>query len=312
MGFWKRLFSSSKAPAPEWSAMRSAEEYETFVALVEADLRGRGEEVRIEDGVAHTSGELLDGGHFGLQNVAQRCARALPEAWPELVKAHFDAVIATMGPGAGKPDMSDLERVRTQLRARLYPALPVLDRTFGWPLTEELFLALAVDLPTSVVTVSRAERAAWSIDDEALGRLAMDNLAREAPARESTAEAGDGVVIRIVEGESMFTATRAVALFDGDAHREHPFGALVVVPTRHVFAWVQIESMKELDAVAVLAAVAEGAHREGPGSITEQVYWVHQGKWHLVQTARNEDGSFSVQPPDGLVVVMNRLATPRS
>jgi hypothetical protein len=305
MGFWSRLFGN-EASAPEWSGMRSDSDYQAFVAIVEDDLRARGEPGRVVDGVVEAAGKVFSG-QLGLGNLAQRCAKVTPDAWSSLVKKHFDVVQATMAPGGGKPAMDDFDRVRHLLRARLYANEPLLDKTFGWPIGDALFLALAVDLPTSIATVSREERAKWTIDDAALGALALANLVHEAAPKETQLPVGDGVILRVVEGESFFTATRAVALFESDRQRDHPFGALVVTPLRHLFAWVQLDDAASLGAVGPLVTLAHDTHRDGPGSITDALHWVHGGVWTRVATRRSLTGQVSVEPPQSLVATMNRL-----
>jgi len=53
--------------------------------------------------------------------------------------------------------------------------------------------------------------------------------------------------------------------------------------------------------------IARGMFVEGPGSITDQLYWYNRGEWTHIPSEVKDD-SMSVSPPDNFVEMMNNLA----
>ena len=59
--------------------------------------------------------------------------------------------------------------------------------------------------------------------------------------------------------------------------------------------------------LADLIAIAYGACRDGPGSVTHRVYWVRDGDW-LEIPYEIDDGSLNVHAPEELIETLNTAA----
>jgi len=281
-----------------------------LLTLVEAEIRLRGVPYQMTEGAVDV--ELSDGQQsLGLHNLAQVCA-AIPAAdWPDAVHAHFELVFGSAREEADlSAEIADFERVRSRLRVRLYesPVEAHVSRLVGVGIAA----GLVFDLPSAMRSVTRAEADLWARPDEELFDLALSNLALEQEPDREIISGPDGVPIVVVEGSSYYTASRALLLEREVIPEGHPYGALVTVPSRHVFFYHLIEDSRVIFAVNALVSLASEAFRRGPGSISDQVYWARRGE--LVQIPCGvQDGTLHVAPPALFVKeVLEPLSQPSS
>jgi hypothetical protein len=235
------------------------------------------------DGVVRVLGQAAGkSNELGLQNLAQKCRMARSEnEWPDIVRGHLEQVV-----GSGRDEIdeamaraNDLGAVRDQLKLRLYPRAMMASIPDGhlvtWPVADDLLAVLVLDLPQSVATVGVEQRKGWSLSDDELHRLAIDNVKRFDPPQLDDFELEPGVPARALVGESYFVASHALQIarfVDPTAH-----GLLVIAPHRHAVIVHRIEGPKVLQAVNGFLGLAHRMHLEGPGSISDQLYWWHDG-----------------------------------
>ena len=119
MGFLKRIVGGAPPP-PEWTPYFTGDQYRAFIEAVEADLRRRGLEVEMGDGVvrAHRPGE--EGTELGLGNLAQKCNISPPADWQKVIAEHFSAVLQMQGRDLDAI-AADFEQASRILRLRIAP-----------------------------------------------------------------------------------------------------------------------------------------------------------------------------------------------
>lgn len=308
MGFLKRLVGGGDPPAPEWASFFSGSEYRQFLDVVVADLRRRGLDPQVGDGfiTADTGGE--EPMQWGLANLAQQCNREDPSRWGSIVATHFTALQQMVG-----RDMdalaADFEQVRPILRVRLMP-----DETMGGVAMGEtasrrpasgMLATLVFDFPDSTATVHRDHLAGWPVDADAAFDIAIANVRAEPPPAAETIDAG-GVQLNVMAGDSFYVASRALFLGELlDGTRD----AVFAVPNRHVLIWYPLADLSVVKAMSPMFQVAMNLFREGPGSISDQLYWWRGGEFvHLPHTATGNNINFV--PPDDFVALLNGLAEP--
>lgn len=293
-----------------WAPFLSETELTMFLTLVEAEVRGHGIAYQMGDGTVEI--EWQEGPQsLGLSNLAQVCKSIPAGDWPTAIAKHFDLVFGSAAEEmALRSIVSDFDRVKDQLRVRLYENW--IDDYVLKHLSDGLAAALVFDLPSAMRSVSRAEMAAWQRSEEDLFEVAMGNLASEEPPDSHVITGPEEVPITVVEGTSYYTASRALLLERDIVPDGHPYGALVAVPNRHVFFHHLIEDGRVIFAVNALVSLAAEAHRRGPGSISDQVYWTRRGSLVRIPCSVR-DGSLHVSPPPIFVrEVLDRLAAPPS
>ncbi|WP_338694837.1 immunity 49 family protein [Streptomyces sp. Q6] len=249
-----------------------------------------------------------DGRRHPLTNLAQSCAAAPEEHWPELVDAHFDSLAEASQGGESAEELL----ARTCLRLVAPGTLSAADAAAGFGylrgVADGLHLALALDAPTSVRLLTDEDVARAGADE--LWAAARRNLVR-APMRSEEVRLDGHPVLYSVYGDSPFVSSKALVLPEVVAEvtgrRMPEAGALVVVPTRHLLAFHPIVDGSAADAVNDLATYAFRAHQDGPGSLSPRVYWWHGGRLTSLTAVDHEARAFAQEPPAALVDILKAL-----
>ncbi|MCB9615146.1 MAG: hypothetical protein H6722_22125 [Sandaracinus sp.] len=300
--------------APSWASFWSGEQYGRFVEYVKSELGRRGVQFEMGDGVVRVLGQAAGkSNELGLQNLAQKCRMARSEnEWPDIVRGHLEQVV-----GSGRDEIdeamaraNDLGAVRDQLKLRLYPrsmlANVPTDALVSWPVADDLLAVLVLDLPQTVATVGADQRRAWSVSDEELHALALSNVKRFDPPQLDDFEIAPGVPARALVGDHFFVASHALQIARFVDPTEH--GLLVIVPHRHATLVHRITGPEVLQAVNHFLGLARRMHLEGPGSITDQLYWWHDGVLERQPSEVNEQ-TLTFRPTSGFEQMLSRLMT---
>jgi hypothetical protein len=291
----------------------AGKEYRSFIEAVETDLRRRGRSFEVADGMitftdADAGADEIS--QAGLSNLAQTCHLAGPADWPELIAGHFDALLD--GGDGDRAFETDFDAARPLLRPRLgllsdYPPDAPMVRTV---LGADLVAILVYDLPTTVRSVRREDADNWNVPIDELFAIARDNLATatDAPERVELPLPDDDGTLQGFHGPSFFTASELLRLTDHLPERV-PNGVLVAVPNRHFFLFHPIVDTRAVAAVQAMLSVASMAYRDGPGSISPDLFWWHDGALTLLPS-RSDRRSIDFFPPDAFVEVLNGLPAP--
>jgi hypothetical protein len=292
------LFKRRSEPAPGWSPFDSDGEWGAFADAVRADARRRGWTVADD-----TSEVTDDDTRYGLGNLAQMCRAADRSEWPATVKAHFDKMAAL----PAETDFQTPEQARAVMKARLVDDGFLAD--VPWEVAArrvagDLQLVLAYDLPDTVLIPRREEALAWGEEDElfahALGQ------ARAEPGIQLDRFEIDGAPVSVLSGESFFTATHALWADELDPPpSEH--GTLLVVPTRNVVLAYAIRDAEGIGMIDPMLQFAARYFREGPGSLSDSVYWLRDGELERLNAWIDEKGPH-VAPSDAFAELLGRLS----
>lgn len=294
------LFRRRRPEPPAWAGFFDAEEWEAFGAAVRSDVEPRGWSHDIEQGVVWTSPGEAD---MGLGNLAQVCHTAPRGEWPGLVRTHFDRLVAV----AEATPFSGPDEARTAIKARLIddaflaemPWEPATRR-----ISEDLRIALSYDLPTTVQIPAREKVLEWGDEDE-LFELAIEHVRAEPGLELQRHAITDETAIWAMVGDSFFTATHVLWADSFDPPpSEH--GTLAAVPNRHTVLAYPIRDFDVIPAVGHLLSLAHELCATGPGSISDGLYWLHEGTLERLD-ARIEAERVVFTPSDELVDVLNRL-----
>jgi hypothetical protein len=247
---------------------------------------------------------VLDGGtRYGLNTLAQMCARQDRAAWPATVREHFDRMAAL----PTDTDFGSAEEARAVIKARLVddgflarvPSQPAARRV-----AEDLHLVLAYDLPETVLIPARDEILEWGAEDELFAHALAQ--VRAEPGLELQPLDLDGEPVSVLTGESFFTATHALWADEFDPPpSEH--GTLVVLPTRNVVLAHVIRDGSVIGMIDPLLQFAGRYHAEGPGSLSDGVYWLRDGELERLNAWLDEKGPH-IAPSDAFADMLARLS----
>ncbi|MEO7099541.1 MAG: hypothetical protein ABI162_09290 [Luteolibacter sp.] len=283
MNEMNRLFAeqanASQVTNPEWADFFNAEDYQRFLDIVRADFSLRGLQATISDGVVRVEGGQTQ---QGLQNLAQICHQSDDrDTWPLLVSEHFTKLSRLVGPSGGiHACPNNFADAAPLLTVKLYPGdcadgmsrdLPVMRMDLEGTLS-----VLVLDLTDGLRMVNRSMIAGWGKTDVELFDLGLQWLRRDASIEIGDFELAPGIFIKLVASNGFFAASRALIL-DQHAGFVGTHGSLIGVPNRHTLIAYPIETRDVIDVIRSLIPMLGGLYKDGPGSISPDMYWYHDG-----------------------------------
>jgi hypothetical protein len=308
MGFLRRLVGGDRPALPDWSPFDDGRTHQAFLDALQADLRRRGIEHSMGDGVVLIpSPDQDEPAQYGLSNLSQQCAAHEPGDWSRIIATHFSSVFAVKGRDLDAL-AADYEQVRLILRVRLMP-----DETMGGvaipgitvrPIAPGIIAVLVYDFPDSTASVHEEHLASWPVDADAAFEQGLANLAQEPMPLSDDMEVEPGSSVRLWYADSFYVATRVLRL--REVLPDGTTDALVAVPNRHTLVVHPIVDGGAIPAMQAIYRLAVRLYRDGPGSISDQPYWWHEGV--LTQIPHQEQGrKIAVVPPEGLLAVFETV-----
>jgi hypothetical protein len=304
-------FDDDDTSIPVWARPLGKQGYRSFLSLIESYFASRHITVAIDDEEGLVKPDLNNypySSTFGLQNIAQICQQADRDEWRDLITAHFDSIFEVKDEDSAlRVQMDDFARIKSQLRARLYPvdianhASEILQR----PGPEGTLEVLALDLPTTVRTVSRSEADAWGLDTDDLFTIGRQNLRATGMLKPNQIQLEPGTALTVYTGDPFYAASHALIIQDY-VPEENRHGILVGVPKRDILIVHPIQNIGAMEAAGAMLQVIVGMHRDGPGSISPNLYWYHEGEY-TVLPYELEDQSLRFLPPDDFSELLDEL-----
>jgi hypothetical protein len=286
---------------PAWARVLGPQGYHTFVALVESYFAGRHIAVHMDmrEGLLRPqASDDEQSSVFGMQNIAQACSQADRDQWHDLIHSHFDCIFAASDDqNALRIDVSDFDKVRDTLRARLDP-LELAQQsveTVHRAGPEGTLEVIVVDLPKSVRTVSLSEAAEWGMDHARLFELGRRNLAAHTHVQMHSVEMQAGTELLAFMGDAYYAASHALIL-DQHLPAGLPHGALIGIPRRDVLLAHPIRNIGSADVIGSMLQAILHWHAEGPGSLSPLLYWYRAGEF-VTLTYTIQDDQLDFTPP---------------
>lgn len=305
--FIRRLFRRED-PVPNWAPFFSPSEYQRFHALIRRFFLDQGKEVEIQDGMVVFCEESHQ---FGLANLAQMCHQSEAGAWPEVIANHFQALAdSEQERNRLTEEYQDFPKVSACLGLRLYPqdAVPSAGRFLTRSDLVGVSTVLVFDLPTSIATVQADLPAVWNRTPEELFALGLSYIRDKVPVEVRPVELRDGITVMALGSDDFLAASHCLRL-DEIPGCVGMYGSLVAVPHRHTILCYPIADLSVLAAISQMQIVARSLYEQGPGSITPELHWWHEGRFtHL--PSRSEDDTVEFRPPQEFTDLLGRLAPP--
>ena len=272
---------------PQWSPIAEPDDWGAFAQLIADEVAARGWTVDLAEGWAY-DGDV----QFGLFNVAGKCRQVERALWPEVVSEHFASIAATAARSAlaDVPGFTNADEARASMKARLVSDAYKQDTgadLLELRVAEDLVAVVAYDLPENVMLPERADVLRYG-DERELLELAL-RQAREEPGLALVQHELNGAPLYVLTGESFFTATHALW---ADRFSEQPaeLGTLVGVPTRHMVVAHPIRDRGALTVIAKMLQLVPAPSTTGPGSLSDGLYWLLDGRMERLETWIDEQG----------------------
>ncbi|MBW8688322.1 hypothetical protein [Chitinophaga rhizophila] len=305
--FFRR--GKNKARVPVWANFFTVKEYENFISLVAAYFDNRQLPHTIEDGVVEVVTDRFGGNRLGLMNLAQSCKQSSPATWPEMIAHQFDQIEQIMMFNTQfAQDSKEFSLVEEYIGVRLYHKdyLASLHEnvTVSTMVTEDIVAMLVYDLPHCVKTVSIEDIAGWNRSKEELFRIGIDNIRQryESPLR--LQQIGD-IACWFAEADHFYAPNIALDI-RSLPEISGPHGALVAIPNRHAIFLYPILDLHVVNACNTLMPIISAMYNEGPGSISDGLYWHHHNTFTRLPFELTEK-SIRFTPPAAFTELLNTL-----
>jgi hypothetical protein len=294
---------------PEWADFFNAKEYSSFIIEIERYFKRLSIAHEILDGVIQVEGSLFGFNQLGLVNVAQVCKQNTIADYSELITEHFNSLIRSNKFNEDFKDIiTDFDKAKTYLGVRLYNddyfEQVGLVNTIGTYLTEKVYSTLVFDLPDSINNVKPEEAEKWGKDSSELIMLGIKNI-KQKYEWEITEEKIGNFSIWFIQSEHFFAPN---IIFDLENRKEllSDNGALIAMPHRHAVLIYPIKTIEVVEAINSLIPIIYGMNQEGPGSLTNQLYY-YKNEILINLPYQLSDGKIEFTPPKEFLGILNNL-----
>ncbi|MEM9865810.1 MAG: hypothetical protein AAF938_29660 [Myxococcota bacterium] len=248
----------------------------------------------------------------GLEALADSCLDVAPAKYEDVLTAQIAALIQANEDAASMDTrFANLSAIESSLRLRLHRQKDVssarrIARTISYTESpkgersadeDDLIAVLVSDEQSRIVTIDSAWTQNWETPlDAVLDRAAAQTAAEDASVDEFSL---GPVRFRSLVGDGYYVASHALQLSRFIDPTE--YGVLFAVPHRHAVLLHRIEDHHVVDAIEALLPVAEGMFNDGPGSISDELFWWRNGRVLRLPVAREEGGQRKVRLPPSFV-----------
>ena len=302
----------SQISVPEWANFFIEAEYAAFCAAVDSYFTGLGNPYSIDNGVVQTNWASQEVGNqsLGLMNVAQMCKQGKLEDYVDIVQNHFEIMRKSqnfMSEFFSRID--DFDFVQPFIGTRLYHKDHVgsigMANVIVQEVATDIIAMLVFDMPQAISSVKPEQAKVWGKSVDELITLGLQNIRENYAFDVMDLEAN--VTLKAVVQDHFFGAN---ILMDLSLRPElvGTHGTLVGVPHRHTTLLYPIEDIGVLQAIHTMIPMIYGMHHEGPGSISDGLYWYKQGTFEHLPYALQTDNMLSFYPPKSLVALLEYLS----
>ncbi|MEM6724783.1 MAG: hypothetical protein AAF598_12135, partial [Bacteroidota bacterium] len=237
------------------------------------------------------------------------CKQTEPNRYRLIVADHFDLIIRSQEFNQHFNTINtDFEAIKQYIGVRLYPKAYVaeLDASFtlGKEFAGDIFAMLVFDLPDSVTNIKPELLPHWNKSVDELFELGKRNIQENYPI-EISKEAFEGFSIIFGSADHFFTPNIVLDL-ENQPELVGTYGSLIGLPHRHAALFYPIERMEIVVAINGLIPAIYGMHEEGPGSLSNHLFWYYKGTFTELPY-QLEAGKLQFFPPEGFVDLLNQL-----
>ena len=277
------IFKHSNNPiVPAWASFFKENEYSEFLNAIDGYFVKQNMKYTIGDGIIEVEANDSGFDKLGLANLAQNCKLNGVKRYKNLVSEHFDCMArANKYQSEFELMVNDFDKIKEFIGVRLYPKeyVSTLGRelTIGKDFAGDIYAMLVFDLPDSVINVQPKQADKWGKSKSALFELGLQNIKNKYPL-DISQQQFDDFALWYVHGNHFFTPN---IVFDLANRKEliGSKGALIGIPHRHSVLIFPIENINVAKAINRLIPAIYGMNQEGPGSVSNNLFWYKDGEF---------------------------------
>ncbi|HEY8781917.1 MAG TPA: hypothetical protein VIM16_09900 [Mucilaginibacter sp.] len=301
--------NKEKAAVPKWASFFNKNEYNEFLDALEDYFYAKNVTYNLGDGQINAGPNDFGFSTLGLTNVAQVCKLDKLKNYKEKVTEHFEALIRTnQFDKEFKKIIHDFEQVKEYIAVRLYPDDYVPETAKEVSVRKhfagDIIALLVFDLPDSVMSITSDVANKWNKTLDDLFETGIQNIKNKYPLKISKQQVGE-LEIWFVQGNHFFTPN---IVFDLNNQQKliGSYGSLIGIPHRHAVIIYPIEDMQVIKALNALIPTVHGMNAEGPGSVSNNIFWYKDGEFENLPY-KIEEGQIQFYPPESFVNLLNTL-----
>lgn len=305
------IFSKKKKdrPVPEWAQFLDKIDYNNFMDLVDEYFQKRNVEFKIEDGLLTAEDKNLGLTDVGLVYIAKYCYNQESEKWGDIINDHFEAIIQTnQFEREFATKISDFDQIESYLGVRIFHISQLehigIQNTVFRQIAGDLVEGLVFDFPHASRNVKPMEVRNSGLAPDILFEIGLSNIKSKYKVDISKQTIGD-FDLWFIQSENIF-GTSFILDKEEFTKRCGSKGALVTIPHRHAMLVYPIETIEMVKALTAMIPITINMFDEGPGSISEKVYWYDGAKFVTLPYEIKEQ-ELGFYPPEDFVTMMNAL-----
>lgn len=295
---------------PDWASFFTPKEYHHFMSTVMKFLD--------QKNVTYTFGiGMIDFGKdnpigfesMGLTNIAQGCKQNEIEDYESIVFGHFEAMIRNKDFEANLSGLiEDFESVKKYIAIRVYDHHYVShigrEKLIAYEITDDLFAVLVLDLPESITNVQLKYAEKWGRSNEELIEIGKTNISSNYEFPILKQEISD-IDFYVIITDHFFSPN---IYFEINKHPEliGLYGSIISFPHRHTTLVYPIDNLNVVKGMHYLVRMTYGMNIEGPGSISNKIYWSRNNKLSEI-TYGHEGEKIVITPSEEIVELLNHL-----
>ena len=306
--FFKRNKSNNHVPG--WASYFSGAEYDKFTILLDKYFVGKNISYSFGDGEIQLEGKTFGAEKLGLVNLAQMCKQTNQLNWKDLISEHFNGMqSAAIFESEFAKKAHDFSFAKDYIGVRLYhnDYVSNIDEslTIGNQITDDIFAMLVFDFPHSIINVKPEQTIQWNKNNEELFEIGVANI-KDKYELEITSQNIGEFKIWFVQGDHFFVPN---IIFDLQRNSKliGSKGSLIGIPHRHSVLIYPIENLELIKAVNQLIPIINGMNEEGPGSISNNLFWYHDNQF-MTLPYKLEENKLQFYPPEEFVEFLNTLS----
>lgn len=296
-------------PVPEWASYMNRKQFEHFMIEVRGYFTRKGITYRVEDGVVHCEGNDAGFGQMGLHTLCQKCHRQDIRMYRKEIEGHFDSLMRDRKfQDVFSEQAGNFDYAKQYIGVRLYPTDYIRGPVGGHALykqfSDDIIEMLVFDLPDSVSNIQPDYLNKWGKSLDEVYQYGIENMRRVNPLKFERTKLGDHEVW--FAGSDHFFAGNAVYELSRQPQLQGRLGALVSMPHRHAALIYPINDSEVITAYNTMAFVTSGMYKEGPGSLSADVYLYRNGRFTNLPYKLTDEG-LQVFPPQEFVELLEQL-----
>ncbi len=295
---------------PEWAKFFKKGEYPKFISFVKAYFEKKGMSITFNSNQIQVHDGILKGDKLGLINVAQKCHQAEGDEWIRIINDHFENLAkANAFSDNFDKHIDNFDYVRPYIGVSLYPQSYLItvkrEVVIIKNITEEIIAMLVFDFPDAIKSIQPEDAIKWGYTQDQLFEIGINNIREKYTVEISQEKLGE-FSIWFVQSNHFFTPN-IIYNFKNNPKLIGSKGSLIGLPHRHSVLIYPIENLDTLKAINTLIPIINGISNEGPGTLSDKLYWYRDGEF-MDLPYKLENKKLQFYPPESFVEILNTLA----